>query len=196
MWWDMAHSSCIDITAEEKHQLFEIARQSISSGLEGADALNIAVSQLSGVAGQKLASFVTLTQNAELRGCMGSLQATEALAQSVANPAYNAAFRDPRFPGLTNEELDKTDIEISILSPMEPLPVTSREDLLSQLKPNIDGLLLEEGRHRATFLPQVWGKLNGPEDFLRQLMVKAGLPVDHWSEAIRFSRYQTFSFHE
>ncbi len=196
MWWDMALSSCINITDEEKHQLLEIARQSINSGLQGAGALNIDVGQLNGVAARKLASFVTLTQNTELRGCMGSLQATETLAQSVGNMAYNAAFRDPRFPSLSDEELDRTDIEISILSPMEPFTVSSREDLLNQLKPNIDGLLLEDGRHRATFLPQVWEKVNSRDIFLQHLLAKAGLPSDHWSESIRFSRYQTLSFHE
>ena len=192
----MALSFCIDITPEEKRQLLEIAKQSIDSGLNGAEVPGVDYSQLGGNLNNKLASFVTLTQDNELRGCMGSLQATEALAQSVANTAYNAAFRDPRFPNLTAVELHNTDIEISILSPMEPLPVSSREDLLNQLKPNIDGLLLEDGHHRATFLPQVWDKLNSPEDFLRQLLAKAGLPADHWSERIRFSRYQTLSFHE
>ena len=192
----MALSFCIDITPEEKRQLLEIAQQSIDSGLNGAEVPRVDSSQLGGNLNNKLASFVTLTQDNELRGCMGSLQATETLAQSVANTAYNAAFRDPRFPNLTDAELHNTDIEISILSPMEPLPVSSREDLLNQLKPNIDGLLLEDGHHRATFLPQVWDKLNSPEDFLRQLLAKAGLPADHWSERIRFSRYQTLSFHE
>ena len=192
----MALSFCIDITPEEKRQLLEIAQQSIDSGLNGAEVPRVDSSQLGGNLNNKLASFVTLTQDNELRGCMGSLQATEALAQSVANTAYNAAFRDPRFPNLTDAELPITDIEISILSPMEPFPVASREELLNQLKPNIDGLLLEDGRHRATFLPQVWDKLNSPEDFLRQLLAKAGLPADHWSERIRFSRYQTLSFHE
>ena len=192
----MALSFCIDITPEEKRQLLEIAQQSIDSGLNGAEVPRVDSSQLGGNLNNKLASFVTLTQDNELRGCMGSLQATEALAQSVANTAYNAAFRDPRFPNLTAAELPITDIEISILSPMEPFPVASREDLLNQLEPNVDGLLLEDGHHRATFLPQVWDKTGRPEEFLRHLLAKAGLPADHWSERIRFSRYQTLSFHE
>lgn len=196
MWWVMALSSCIDITSEEKQQLLEIARQSIELGLKNTEALRVDTSQFGRNLNKEFASFVTLTQNDDLRGCMGSLQATESLAQTVANTAFNAAFRDPRFPNLTDGERHNTDIEISILSPMEPMPVNSREDLLSQLKPNVDGLLLEDDWHRATFLPQVWDKLKSPEDFLQQLMAKAGLPQDHWSETIRFSRYQTLSFHE
>ncbi len=192
----MALSSCIDITAEEKQKLLEIARQTIDSGLNGNEAPKVDSSQLGENLNRTLASFVTLTQNDELRGCIGSLHATETLAQSVVYNAYNAAFRDPRFPGLTSGELGNTDIEISILSPMEAMPVTSREDLLSQLKPNIDGLLLEDGRHRATFLPQVWDKTGNPEAFLRHLLTKAGLSIDYWSETIRFSRYRTLSFRE
>jgi len=192
----MALLSCIDITAEERRQLLKIARQSIDSGLNGADALNIDANRFSGALEKKSASFVTLTQNNELRGCMGSLQASEALAQSVANTAFNAAFRDPRFPKLTDRELPDTDIEISVLSPMEPMLITNRKDLLNQLQPNIDGLMLEDGQHRATFLPKVWESLTDPEEFLRHLMAKAGLPVDHWSGDIRFNRYRTVSFHE
>ena len=192
----MAHSFCIDITSEEKRQLMEIARQSIDEGLKNGAALEIDSSQSRGNLDKILASFVTLTQKGELRGCMGSLQASEALAQSVANTAYNAAVRDPRFPKLTAEELPDTDIEISILSPMEPLSATSQIDLLNQLKPGIDGLLIEDGHHRATFLPQVWNKLNRPQDFFRQLLLKAGLPPNHWSDNIRVSRYQTLSFDE
>ena len=192
----MALSSCIDITSEEKQLLLKIARQSINSGLNGDESPAVEINQLGGNLVKQLSSFVTLMQNGELRGCMGSLQATGALAESVANTAFNAAFRDPRFPALTDREMQNTDIEISILSPMEALSVLSREDLLNQLKPNIDGLLLEDGLYRSTFLPQVWEQLPDAETFLQHLLLKAGLSQDYWSETIRFHRYQTVSFHE
>ncbi len=192
----MAHSSCIELNSDEKKLLLDIAWQSIKSGLQDGPALKVEKHQM----GEKLvvasASFVTLTKNNQLRGCMGNLQASEALAQSVATTAYNAAFRDPRFPALTADELDQTNIDISILSPMEPMTVSSRVNLLTQLQVGSDGLLIEDGRHRSTFLPKVWESLKDPEDFVRHLMMKAGLPADHWSDTIQVYRYHTLSFHE
>ena len=191
----MPHSFCIDLTTEEKNQLLGIARTSIESGLQGTNTPTLDISHFSGNLARALASFVTLTQNDDLRGCMGSLEASVPLAQSVAINAYNAAFRDPRFAKLTEAESNQTNIDISVLSPMQSMLVKNRKDLLNQLKPDIDGLLLEDSGHRATFLPKVWEKLSADE-FLRHLWTKAGLPVGYWSESIRFSRYHTVSFSE
>lgn len=190
----MALSSYIDLSVEEKQQLLDIARQSIRSGLDTGKALTIDRTEFDGNLTAAFGTFVTLKQRGELRGCMGCLQTSDTLVQSVANSAFNAAFRDPRFPSLSRNEIPQTELEISVLSVMEPMPVKSREDLLNQLAPGIDGLLLEDGRHRSTFLPKVWDDLKRPEAFLEHLLAKAGLAPDYWSDTLCFSRYHTVSF--
>jgi len=186
--------SYIELSAEEKQQLLEIARRSIRSGLDSGKSLTLDSAQLDGNLAVSFGTFVTLKQQGELRGCMGCLQTIDKLAQSVANSAFNAAFKDPRFPNLSVNEISQTQLEISVLSVMEPMSVESREDLLNQLKPGVDGLLLEDGRYRSTFLPKVWDDLESPQDFLEHLLVKAGLARDHWSKTLRFSRYHTVTF--
>ncbi len=131
-----------------------------------------------------------------MRGCIGSLEASQPLATAVADAAHGAAFRDPRFARLQAHELDDISIEISVLSAMEPLPVSNRAELLAALQPLHDGLLLQEGQLRATFLPQVWRQLPDPDDFFNHLLTKAGLPVGYWSPNLTFFRYQTLSFGE
>lgn len=190
----MAHSSYIDISPEEKQQLLDIARRSIRSGLDTGKALTIDHTEFNGNLTAAFGTFVTLKQQGELRGCMGCLQTSDTLVQSVANSAFNAAFRDPRFPKLSENEIPQTELEISVLSEMEPMPAKNREDLLNQLKPGIDGLLLEDGPYRSTFLPKVWDDLKRPDEFLEHLLAKAGLAPDYWSETLCFSRYHTISF--
>ena len=138
--------------------------------------------------------FVTLTQQEDLRGCIGSLEGNAPLLQAVADAAYSAAFRDPRFPALQSGECPHTRIEISILSAMEPMTVRDRGHLLETLVAGRDGLLLEDGHHRSTFLPKVWEQLPEPGDFLGHLLLKAGLPPHHWSATIAFKRYTTLTF--
>ena len=140
------------------------------------------------------AAFVTLTQRGALRGCIGTLAAYRPLREDVAANAVNAAFRDPRFPPLTAEELPDTHIEVSVLSDPEPYPYTDRADALSRLRPGIDGLTLEYGSHRGTFLPQVWDSLPVPDDFLNHLVRKAGLPPGWWDDDARLSRYTVTAF--
>ncbi len=181
---------------QEKKQLLKIARLSIQFGLDSRQALQIDETEIAEKLTNKRASFVTLTQNGDLRGCMGNLQASEALAQSVANTAYNAAFRDPRFPTLTHAEMNQIQINISVLTPMQQMSVMDRDDLFNQLRPGVDGLLLEDQGRRATFLPKVWESLPEPQAFLQQLLRKAGLSDTYWSDSMRFHRYQTESFHE
>jgi hypothetical protein len=135
------------------------------------------------------ATFVTLTQGGELRGCIGSLEALRPLAMDVAENAVAAAFRDPRFAPLTSDELVRTRIEVSLLEPPEPLSFADEADALSQLQPGLDGLILTHGRRRATFLPQVWETLPDPERFLAQLKLKAGLPAHYWDEEIALAHY-------
>jgi AmmeMemoRadiSam system protein B/AmmeMemoRadiSam system protein A len=135
------------------------------------------------------ASFVTLTLDGDLRGCIGSLEAHRPLLEDVQNNAIAAAFRDPRFAPLGNHEFAKVRVEVSELSASEPLEFESEAHALSLLRPHVDGLILEYGRHRSTFLPQVWESLTKPEHFLSQLKRKAGLPADFWHEELRLSRY-------
>lgn len=135
------------------------------------------------------ACFVTLSQGSQLRGCIGSLQAHRTLLDDVKGNAYAAAFRDPRFAPLALAELAYTEIEISLLSPSRAMRFSGAADALSQLRPGIDGVILEFGSHRSTFLPQVWENLPHPADFISHLKVKAGLPPDFWSDGIKLSRY-------
>jgi len=136
------------------------------------------------------ASFVTLSKGGGLRGCIGSLEARRALGQDVRANAYSAAFRDPRFPPLARDELPLIRVEVSLLTPAQPLSFTGEADALRQLRPGVDGLVFEQGSHRSTFLPQVWESLPDPRQFLVQLKIKAGLPPDFWSQELRLSRYQ------
>jgi len=142
------------------------------------------------------ASFVTLTQYGELRGCIGSLKAHRPLIYDVRENAQGAAFRDPRFAPLQASELDITRIEVSLLSPARRLGFESEADLLAQLRPGIDGLILSYGARRATFLPQVWESLPEPRDFLAQLKRKAGLPVDFWHQDLLMARYEVTKWKE
>lgn len=135
------------------------------------------------------ATFVTLTRDGELRGCIGSLEARRPLREDVRANALNAAFRDPRFPPLTSREWPDIRIEVSLLAPPEPLPVGSEQEAWEKLRPHVDGVILEYGPYRSTFLPQVWEQLSEPDRFLAHLKMKAGLPWDFWAPQIRLARY-------
>ena len=138
---------------------------------------------------QPAATFVTLKHSGELRGCIGSLKPRRPLGVDVRENAIAAAFRDPRFPPLAIVEFEATSVEVSLLSTDERLDVRDEEDLLARLRPGVDGLILEYGRHRATFLPQVWESLAEPREFLAALKGKAGLSADFWSPHMNVSRY-------
>jgi AmmeMemoRadiSam system protein A len=142
------------------------------------------------------ATFVTLTRDGLLRGCIGSLEARRPLAFDVAENALAAAFRDPRFPPLTATEWPAIRIEVSLLTPAETLSFSSEADALARLRPGIDGVVLQAGGRRATFLPQVWESLPDPADFLARLKEKAGLPAGYWSDTLRLSRYAVKKWRE
>lgn len=142
------------------------------------------------------ASFVTLTRQGALRGCIGTLQAHRPLGVDVQENAVAAAFRDPRFEPLSRAEYADIRVEVSLLSPSEPLVVTSELDALSQLRPNIDGAVFEYGHTRSTFLPQVWEQLPDPAEFMAQLKRKAGLSADFWADSVRLSRYTVDKWRE
>ncbi|MGH8667275.1 MAG: AmmeMemoRadiSam system protein B [Burkholderiales bacterium] len=142
------------------------------------------------------ATFVTLTYENALRGCIGSLEARRSLALDVRENALAAAFSDPRFKPLTAQEWARTAVEISLLSALEALPLDDESQVLRRLRPGIDGLVLEFGHHRGTFLPQVWEQLPEPASFLMSLKRKAGLPPDLWEPEMRLSRYTVTKWRE
>lgn len=194
-------SSTNNITStlcEEEHILLRnIAKEAVTYGLQNGlqgEHLPVDTGHFPQPLRELGASFVTLKISGELRGCIGSLEAHQPLVDNVAHNAYAAAFSDPRFPPLTEREFSQLEFHISVLTPSEPVTFGSEEDLLSQIRPGIDGLVLEEGRHRGTFLPAVWESLPSARQFLQQLKLKAGLPADYWSDSIKVSRYTTESF--
>jgi uncharacterized protein len=142
------------------------------------------------------ACFVTLNQQGELRGCIGTLQAHRSLLADVRANAVAAAFHDPRFPPMVEPELPITEIEISLLSPMQPLTFSSEVDALALLRPGVDGVVFEVGARRSTFLPQVWGQLPEPDEFMAHLKLKAGLSAGFWSGEVRLQRYTVNKYKE
>jgi AmmeMemoRadiSam system protein A len=182
------------LTNDQQDQLLKLAQASIIHGLGTGKALQLELVDYPDILLQQRASFVTLERHGQLRGCIGMLEAMRPLAVDVAENAFAAAFRDPRFPPLRDSELSGLEIHISILTPSEPIRFTSENDLLAQLKPGIDGLILQEGLNRGTFLPSVWEQLPTPKDFLQHLKQKAGLPAEYWSESLRVWRYCTEIF--
>ncbi len=142
------------------------------------------------------ACFVTLTQDGELRGCIGTLQAHRPLLADIKSNAVSAALRDPRFLPLTADEFDITAVEVSLLTPSQAMEVQDENDAHAQLRPGVDGIVFEYGSHRSTFLPQVWEQLPHPQHFMAQLKRKAGLPADFWADGIRLSRYTVTKWRE
>jgi AmmeMemoRadiSam system protein A len=142
------------------------------------------------------ATFVTLMRNGQLRGCIGTLEAFRELAIDVRENAVAAAFRDPRFLPLQRAEFETTSVEVSLLGPSEPVPVADEDDLLARLRPGVDGVILEHGGRRATFLPQVWESLADPREFVAALKRKAGLPADFWSSRLNVRRYEVLKWKE
>lgn len=186
------------MSLNKTHQqiLLKLARQSIENGFKTGHPLSVNLRDYPPELIRQRASFVTLEKNHNLRGCIGMLEAIFPLAEDVAENAFSAAFRDPRFPPVQKNEIDDLEIHISILSEPEPMTFTSEEDLLAQIRPHVDGLILEDGSRRGTFLPSVWEMLPDKRQFLRHLKNKAGLPAGYWSDTIKVSRYTTEMFGE
>lgn len=179
----------MSLNEQNRKRLLDLAKPSIAHGLNTGKALKIDLSDYPPELTVSRATFVTLQKQGQLRGCIGMLEAVRPMAEDVAENAFSAAFKDCRFPPLEADELDELDIHISILSPAEPIALTSEQDLIDQLRPGIDGLILEEGFKRGTFLPSVWDSLPDPRQFLQHLKQKAGLPPHYWSDSIKISRY-------
>ncbi len=170
------------LNEEEGSLLVHIARRALEETLRHGRMYEVDLETLPERLRERGASFVTLTQDGRLRGCIGSAFAHQPLALDVRDNAVKAALADPRFPPMQAEELDRTEIEVSVLSPMRPLTYTSPEELLAQVEPGRHGLFLVRGSRRALLLPQVWEKIPDKVTFLEQLSLKAGLPSDAWRD--------------
>lgn len=190
----MAPMSSTDdlLDAAGRGTLLDIARDAIHGGLAGRRP-ELNPENFPAPLRELRATFVTLEIGRALRGCIGTLEAHQPLALDTAENAYAAAFRDPRFPPLAHPEFERLELHISILNPAVPMRFLSERDLLGQLRPGIDGLILSERGRCATFLPAVWESFGDPWEFLAHLKVKAGLRPDYWSETIEISRYTVTS---
>lgn len=175
--------------------LLAIARNSIAHEL-GRPEQQIVTTEYTKWLNRKAATFVTLTENERLRGCVGSLVATRPLRDDVVAHALNAAFEDPRFAPVAVEELPLLRIEVSVLSKPERIDAQSREELAERLHPYSDGVILRRGKSVVTYLPRVWEQLNDPRDFISRLLLKMGLPADYWDDDIVAERYSVVSFDE
>ncbi len=185
------------LTLEEKHLLLKLARQSIQLVTSRCPLPTLNLAEYSQTLRQDGASFVTLTEYGELRGCIGTLEAYQPLVQDVCEHAAAAALEDYRFQPVRADEVAHLEIEISRLTPPVPLEYERPEDLLRLLRPGIDGVVLRDGIRRSTFLPQVWEKVDRPEEFLSHLCMKMGAPASLWQRKIlTVSTYQVEEFRE
>ena len=182
--------------ASERRTLLELARHAIECGLRTGAAPSVSPAEFPPALQALRSSFVTLKCDTQLRGCIGQLEAHEALVKSVVRNAYGAAFKDPRFSPLRINELADVTISLSVLTEQEPLSFDSESQLLQQLRPGVDGLVLRDQDKCGTFLPSVWALLPDPAEFLLQLKNKAGLAPDHWSTTLTVARYEAHSFGE
>ena len=182
------------LNAAQKQQLHEIAKNSIVNGLNKSEPINIELSDYDVDLQTKRATFVTLHKHGQLRGCIGILEPLRPLAEDIAQNAFAAAFSDHRFPPVSADEIDHLDIHISILATPEEISFSSEDDLVSQLRPGVDGLIMQEGNQRGTFLPSVWESVTDRHDFLNHLKQKSGLPANYWSDTIRVQRYTVEEF--
>jgi uncharacterized protein len=179
----------MDLTDLERKLLRDLALASIEFGLAHHCEMPISEHDWAAALRVQKATFVTLRNDGELLGCIGTLRAHRPLVRDVVHNAYQAAFGDPRFAPLMAHQMPGLELHISILSPLEPLQIDSEEDLLEQLRVGIDGLFIEDGDRAATFLPAMWPRLGDARTFLRALKEKAYLPPAYWSATLRAYRY-------
>jgi AmmeMemoRadiSam system protein A len=185
------------LAPQDREKLLKLARDTIASHARGQRMPEINQDTMSEDLQRDAACFVTLTKHGQLRGCIGSLEAHQPLALDVRDNAIGAAFRDPRFPPVGVDELDDLHVEISVLSHPEPLSYDGPDDLITKLRPGVDGVVIERGWNRATFLPQVWEKLPEPHEFLQHLCLKAYLPADAYRRpGLDVYTYQVEKFEE
>ena len=185
------------LALEEKQTLLRLARQALDKGVRGEKLPALDAGSMTPRLRDQGASFVTLTISGQLRGCIGTLEPYQSLAQDVREHAVDAALKDPRFPPVAPEELDQIEIEVSRLTVPERIVYQDAEDLLTKLRPGLDGVLLRNGPRRATFLPQVWEKLPEKAEFLDNLCYKMGEAPGAWRRKhFEVWVYRVEEFHE
>lgn len=187
------------LSKKDGELLLTLARQSILHELGSKDAqvdqLKLNASKI--ILEENRGTFVTLHKNGELRGCIGNIHPEKTIFEGVVDNARHAAFNDSRFRPISDKEFKQTQIEVSILTCPEKLVYKNEQDLISKLAPNVHGVIIEKGYHKATFLPQVWQQLKTTEQFLSHLCSKAGLSSDDWKSCrLAVSTYQVQSFEE
>jgi AmmeMemoRadiSam system protein A len=185
------------LSEEEGKDLLKIARETIKSKLFKSKEPQIDWQNIPDIYKHKLGTFVTITIEDNLRGCIGHIIPRETLIEGIMGNAVNAAFKDPRFLPLTKAEFENIEIEISVLTPPEELSYADAEDLLKKLRPGVDGVIIKKKYHESTFLPQVWEQLPDKKEFLAHLCLKAGLTPDEWQKGeLQVSTYQVQAFKE
>jgi MEMO1 family protein len=179
---------------EVRSFLLKLARQSLEASVKGGKPPE--PKDIPGITREDRGCFVTLTVKGELRGCIGYIEPIKPLYRAVIENAENAALADPRFPRVTPDELSSIKVEVSVLTKPAPLAYGSPQDLLSKLVPGVDGVILSNGFHQSTYLPQVWEHFSGDKiKFLENLSVKGGMPPDGWKTA-DVKRYRAEHFSE
>lgn len=186
-----------ELSKLEKETLLNIAREALEESVQGKSLSEVSLKKLPPNLQVDGASFVTLTIFGNLRGCIGTLEPYQPLAMDVQEHAVAAALQDPRFPRVIPEELADIKIEVSVLSPKQVLNYNDPQELLKKIRPKIDGVVLQDGFLKATFLPQVWDQLEKPEMFLSHLCAKMGASSDLWrKKPLQVYTYQVQEFHE
>ncbi len=189
-----AQEQAQSFTDEQRAELVELARASITRGVNFDEPLQLREAELTDHLAEPRATFVTLHLDGELAGCIGSLEAQRPLGRDVAHNAYMAAFRDPRFEPLEADDLDRLTLSISVLSPLREVDVASEAELVELLEPGVHGLLLTCNGRRGTLLPSVWEQCPDPAQFVRHVKHKAGLSMDFWSDEMRAWVYEVEVF--
>jgi AmmeMemoRadiSam system protein A len=185
------------LTLEEQKILLHAAREAMECAVKRETLPPIDPYDVTPSLQEQGASFVTLTIRGQLRGCIGALEAYQPLLDDVREHAVAAALEDPRFPQVSEDELSRIQVEVSRLTRPTPLEYKDADDLLSKLRPHVDGVILKDGFRRATFLPQVWEKIPEPSEFLDNLCYKMGANANHWKKKhLDVLIYQVEEFHE
>ncbi|MBW8183448.1 AmmeMemoRadiSam system protein A [Shewanella nanhaiensis] len=199
----MPVSPSIELTHEERAQLLRLSREALkqhfapqTSPTANTYLVHESALRASSILNKTLGCFVTLTLQGELRGCIGHIETSQMLYQTIPVLTLRSALHDPRFSPLTAELLEQITIELSILSPLRSLMVNSREDLHHYLAQNRVGIILSEGSKRGVFLPQVWQKIPTPKHFIDALLTKGHWPKDYWSEKIKITQFGVNHFSE
>ncbi|HYB08940.1 MAG TPA: AmmeMemoRadiSam system protein A [Alphaproteobacteria bacterium] len=195
---EVRHATSDDVALLARHgrALLSLARASIAWRLRAGSSLALDPAHYADEIQVNRAAFATLKKNGELRGCVGTMNAWRPLVTDVAENAAAAALEDRRFPPVVVAELPALEIAISILTAPSPIQAGTEAELIAQLRPGIDGLILRDSKHHALFLPQVWTQLDDPQAFLAHLKAKAGLAEEYWSPALTFERFTSHSIAE